>query len=63
MYPGGLDKLGQDCNGAGVNGFVMVDLPVEEAGEVLSMCNKHSLAFVPLIAPTSTNERIAKLAK
>jgi tryptophan synthase len=63
MYPGGLDQLGKDCNDAGVNGFIMVDLPVEEAGEVLEMCEKHQLAFVPLIAPTSTNERIARLAK
>ena len=41
----------------------MVDLPVEEAGPVLEMCNKHELAFVPLIAPTSSDERIETLSK
>uniref|UniRef100_A0A7S0VZF5 Tryptophan synthase n=1 Tax=Hemiselmis tepida TaxID=464990 RepID=A0A7S0VZF5_9CRYP len=63
MYEGGNDKLAADCKDAGVNGFIMVDLPVEEAGPVLAMCNKHELAFVPLIAPTSTDERIARLSK
>ena len=46
---------GADCVTAGINGFIMVDLPVEEGGEVLAMCAKHSLSFVPLIAPTSTD--------
>merc|ERR1712216_46732 len=31
MYTGGVDKLGKDCQDAGVSGFIMVDLPVEEA--------------------------------
>jgi tryptophan synthase len=63
MYPGGVDKLGVDCVAAGINGFIMVDLPVEEGGEVLAMCAKHKLSFVPLIAPTSTDDRIEKVAK
>jgi len=62
-YQGGVDKLGEDCQKAGINGFIMVDLPVEEASEVLNMCGKYNLSFVPLLAPTSTDERIAKLAK
>ena len=41
----------------------MVDLPVEEATDVLNMCGKYELSFVPLLAPTSTDERIEKLAK
>jgi len=62
-YQGGVDKLGADCKDAGVCGFIMVDLPVEEASEVLNMCGKYDLSFVPLLAPTSTDERIEKLAK
>ena len=62
QYRGGVDKLGQDCVAAGVNGFIMVDLPVEEASSVLTMCQKYSLSSVPLLAPTSTDERIQKLA-
>ncbi len=62
QYPGGVDKLGQDCVGAGVNGFIMVDLPVEEASAILTMCQKYNLSSVPLLAPTSTDERIKKLA-
>eukprot|EP00288_Rhodomonas_lens_P015016 CAMPEP_0177703226 /NCGR_PEP_ID=MMETSP0484_2-20121128/7559_1 /TAXON_ID=354590 /ORGANISM="Rhodomonas lens, Strain RHODO" /LENGTH=696 /DNA_ID=CAMNT_0019214567 /DNA_START=39 /DNA_END=2129 /DNA_ORIENTATION=+ len=63
MYKGGVDKLGADCKANGICGFIMVDLPVEEASEVLTMCGKYELSFIPLIAPTSTDERIAKVAK
>jgi tryptophan synthase len=62
QYPGGADKLGEDCVAAGVNGFIMVDLPVEEAGTILTMCQKYNLSSVPLLAPTSTDDRIKKLA-
>jgi len=43
--------------------MIVVDVPPEEASEFLSACDKHSLAFVPLVAPTSTDERLAQVAK
>eukprot|EP00292_Cryptomonas_paramecium_P004077 CAMPEP_0113722332 /NCGR_PEP_ID=MMETSP0038_2-20120614/37680_1 /TAXON_ID=2898 /ORGANISM="Cryptomonas paramecium" /LENGTH=716 /DNA_ID=CAMNT_0000651541 /DNA_START=1 /DNA_END=2148 /DNA_ORIENTATION=+ /assembly_acc=CAM_ASM_000170 len=62
QYKGGFEKLGADCVDAGVNGFILVDLPVEEATSFLDMCRKFQLSYVPLLAPTSTDDRIAKLA-
>ncbi len=48
---------------AGCDGFIVVDLPVEEAGIFIGACKKHNMAFVPLIAPTSTDERMKMVAK
>lgn len=45
----------------GVDGFIVVDMPPEEADELLSECNAEGLSFIPLAAPTSTSERLAKL--
>jgi len=43
--------------------MIVVDVPPEEADDFLTACNKHSLAYVPLVAPTSTDARLASVAK
>lgn len=58
----GLEKLVQDAAAAGVDGFIIVDLPPEEGHPFVQACNKNGIAFVPLIAPTTTDERIQYLA-
>jgi len=60
MYKGGVDRLCADCKEAGVCGFIMVDLPVEEATDVLTACSKYDLSFVPLLAPTSTGSNLSR---
>ena len=57
----GLEKLMKDCKASGVCGFIVVDLPPEEGQDFVKLCAKHGLSYVPLITPTSTNERIAQL--
>lgn len=47
---------------AGIDGFIIVDLPPEEAGGFLAECRANDLSFVPLVAPTTSSERIKKLA-
>lgn len=44
---------------AGIDGFLVVDLPPEEAGPLLGAIRSEGLDFVPLVAPTSTPARIA----
>ena len=63
----GLEKLAEDAATAGVDGFIIVDLPPEEASleGVLKACQEApggSLGYVPLVAPTTTDERMAYLA-
>ncbi len=47
---------------AGADGFIVVDLPPEEAGSFLASCRAHDLSFVPLVAPTTSDDRLEKLA-
>lgn len=59
----GLEQLVADAAAAGVDGFIVPDLPPEEAGELEAACAQHGLALVYLLAPTSTPERIKLAAK
>ncbi|KXN92277.1 Tryptophan synthase [Leucoagaricus sp. SymC.cos] len=54
----GEDKAIQDATDAGANGFIMVDLPPEEAISFREKCAKARLSYVPLIAPSTTPNRI-----
>eukprot|EP00405_Crypthecodinium_cohnii_P026198 CAMPEP_0206488410 /NCGR_PEP_ID=MMETSP0324_2-20121206/42391_1 /ASSEMBLY_ACC=CAM_ASM_000836 /TAXON_ID=2866 /ORGANISM="Crypthecodinium cohnii, Strain Seligo" /LENGTH=702 /DNA_ID=CAMNT_0053967419 /DNA_START=47 /DNA_END=2155 /DNA_ORIENTATION=+ len=54
----GLEETCVDCIRCGVDGFIIVDLPAEQAGDFHAHCVKHSLSLVPIIAPTSTAERM-----
>jgi tryptophan synthase alpha chain len=46
---------------AGVSGLIVPDLPLGEAPELLEQCDAHGLALVPLVAPTTTPERMAAI--
>ena len=47
---------------AGVDGALVVDVPPEESGELVSALKAAGLDLVYLIAPTSTDDRIRKIA-
>ena len=59
----GLDRFCSAAVEAGVDGALVTDLPVEEAGEYLRVMKAHKLAPVFLAAPTSTDERLRQIAK
>ena len=46
---------------AGASGLIVPDLPHDEAGDVRAACDAEGLALVPLVAPTTTPERIASI--
>jgi tryptophan synthase alpha chain len=46
---------------AGASGLIVPDLPFDEAGELRAACDAEGLALVPLVAPTTTPERIAAI--
>ena len=46
---------------AGASGLIVPDLPHDEAGEVRAACDAEGLALVPLVAPTTTPERVAEI--
>ncbi|PJF35300.1 MAG: tryptophan synthase subunit alpha [Candidatus Thermofonsia Clade 1 bacterium] len=59
----GLERFVSDAAEAGASGFIVPDLPPEEAEEFKALCAAHGLGFTPLIAPNSTPKRIAEVAE
>jgi len=59
----GAEKLCADTKEAGADGFIVVDLPPEEGVELNKACVKHGLSNIPLVAPTSSDKRIAALTE
>jgi len=54
----GLEKFCKLSKEKGIDGFIVPDLPPEEAGELKEVMKEYELSFVPLGAPTSTQKRI-----
>src|SRR5215467_4385799 len=62
MLQMGLDKFCKIARLAGVDGVLATDLPVEEADFYLAELKKNDLAPIFLAAPTSTDERLKRIA-
>lgn len=59
----GLDRFCADAARAGADGIIAVDLPPEESEPLLDACRNSGLDLIYLLAPTSTDERIALVAE
>jgi tryptophan synthase alpha chain len=46
---------------AGASGLIVPDLPHEESAELRAACDEAGLALVPLVAPTTTPERMQRI--
>ena len=46
---------------AGISGFVVPDLPVDESGPLYEACREHGLDLVFIVAPTTTEDRLARM--
>jgi tryptophan synthase alpha chain len=59
MLAYGLERFVAEASEAGANGFIVPDLPPDEAEELIALCREHGLASIFLLAPNSAAERIA----
>jgi len=59
----GLREFGQRASAAGVDGVLILDLPVEEADEWRSLFESHGLDTIFLLSPTTTDDRIRQAAR
>jgi tryptophan synthase alpha chain len=59
----GLEKFCKVTRHAGLDGALLTDLPVEEAGQYLREMRQADLATIFLAAPTSTDERLKRVAE
>ncbi len=57
----GVEKLARDSAAAGVDAWLAVDVPFEEAGEIRPCLQACGLDLITLLAPTTPPERCKKL--
>ena len=56
------EKFIARCRDCGIDGLILPDLPFEEKGEFLPICQKYGVDLISMIAPTS-EDRIQMIAK
>lgn len=59
----GLERLARDAARVGLDGILASDLTVEEAGPFIEAMKSKGLNTVFLVAPTSSPERVSKIAR
>ncbi|NSW79700.1 MAG: tryptophan synthase subunit alpha [Chthonomonadetes bacterium] len=59
----GIERFAEQAASAGVDGVIMTDMPPDEAGEWHPVARRHGLDTIFLIAPTSTPERMRRVAQ
>ncbi len=59
----GIEKLHKDAVKAGADGFLIVDLPFDESSELTSCWPDKALCVIRLIAPTTPEARMKKIAE
>jgi tryptophan synthase alpha chain len=57
----GLERFADDLAAHGIAGLIVPDLPLEESDAVGEACAAAGLALVPLVAPTTPDERMARI--
>jgi tryptophan synthase alpha chain len=57
----GLERLAADAAAAGVGGFIVPDLPYDEAEDFRAALAKPGLALIQMVTPVTQPERMAKL--
>lgn len=63
VYRRGSETFLDDCAEAGIEGVVVPDLPVEEAGDLLGAADGHPVDPIFLVAPTTSDERMRRIGK
>ncbi len=63
VFRHGFDAFLDEAVDAGVSGFIVPDLPLDEAGEWSARCEARGVAPVLLAAPGSTAERLAAIGR
>lgn len=58
----GVPSFCRDAACAGVSGFIVPDLPLEEQPELASEMAEAALHLIQLVAPTSSDERLAAIS-
>lgn len=63
FYQQNIDKLVPHAKKLGLNGFIIPDLPHEEAQEYADLFKTNELSNISFVAPTDTEQRIEHIVK
>ena len=63
FYQKGMDVMTRKAKECGVSGFIIPDLPYEEALTYKSDIGKEGLSLIDFVAPTDSKERIKEILK
>lgn len=58
----GAERFARSLAEAGISGVIVPDLPMHEAGEMRAACDGAQVAFIPLVAPTTPDDRLTAIA-
>lgn len=59
----GVDDFMDRAKSAGIDGFILPDMPVEEAGDYLKAARERSLATVFLASPNTSEQRLKEIVE
>lgn len=59
VYRPGMARFTAEAAAAGADGLIVPDLPMEEEGDLRRQCREQGLHLIGMLAPTSTEDRIA----
>ncbi len=63
IFRRGIERFVADATAAGLAGFVVPDLPLEESDELDAACRVAGLALVRLVTPTTPPDRAEQIAR
>jgi tryptophan synthase alpha chain len=63
IFRRGIERFVAEARAAGLAGFVVPDLPIEESDDLDGACRDAGLALVRLVTPTTPPERAEKIAR
>jgi tryptophan synthase alpha chain len=63
VYARGFEAFTEALRTHDVSGLIVPDLPLEEAPELRAACDAEGIALVPLVAPTTPPERLARIGE
>ena len=61
IFRHGLEAFLDQSKSAGIAGLIVPDLPADESDALRELCDERDLSLVPLITPTTTPERVARI--
>ena len=63
LYRQGYEKFIASAKKAGIDGFILPDMPVEEAMQYLNAVHKYKADAIFLVSPNTSKERIKKIIR